>query len=106
MSPEEVKSASVADLADEYGRLDERGKALTAAMDDIKGEFARRGLTSAQRGKAFIVTISESSSTRLDTKAMRADPKIAKLLPKFEKTTPSTRVTVKAVPPQLAEEDA
>lgn len=105
MSPEEIKGTSVSDLVDKFGRLDERAKALEAEKDEIKGEFARRGLANAQRGKAFIVTISESTSTRLDTKAMREDPKLAKLLPKFEKTSTSTRVTVKAAPPQYVEED-
>lgn len=99
MSPDEIKSASPEDLADRYGKLNADAASIKDEQDLLKEEFGRRGLQNGQRGKQFIVSISETTSTRLDTKAMRADPKIAKLLPKFEKTSTSISFRVKPVPP-------
>lgn len=96
-----ITDMSVQQLVDRYGALNNKVSALEGEQKLIKEEFGRRGLSNAQRGKKFIVTISESSSTRLDTKAMREDPKLAKLLPAFEKTTTSIRFTVKPAPKEV-----
>lgn len=63
---------SVSTLADEIGRADGDIKARTARLDEMKDELKARGVNSAA-GHDFIVTISESTSKRLDTKRLQAD---------------------------------
>ncbi len=97
MSPEDIRAASLEALADAFGRHKQKADIHESECDKIKEELLRRGANAA-RGASFILTISESTSVRLDTKAMRADPKMAKQLAKYEKSSTSTRVTCKPAP--------
>lgn len=84
-------------IADEMGILNQNKKTAEDKMDRCKAELARRGIKHV-RGENFIVSVSETTSTRLDTEAMRADKKLAKFLPQFEKTSTSFRTLIKPVP--------
>ncbi|MFG1462082.1 hypothetical protein V5F77_04205 [Xanthobacter sp. DSM 24535] len=97
---DDLTKMSAEKVADEYGRLNQQKKSIETKLEKFKAEILRRGLSFA-KGAAWIISASESTSTRLDTEAMRADPKLAKLLPKFEKTSTSTRILVKPVPVEI-----
>ncbi|MGL4296924.1 MAG: hypothetical protein ACRCTG_14525 [Aestuariivirga sp.] len=85
---------SDAQLADDFGAQDAIEKAAKAKKDDIKAELIRRGRAHCA-GERFSVSISEQSSTRLDTDALRK--KHPKICANFEKVTHSTVARVKAV---------
>lgn len=82
-------------IADEYGNLKAQADAIEAKLKDFKAELIRREVTAAT-GSRFAVTISEQSTTRLDTKALK-DALGADICAEFEKTSLSTVVRVKAV---------
>lgn len=86
---------SDAHLADEYGELDARKKAIEAKLSDIKVELIRRGRAYCA-GSRFAVTISEQSSTRLDTKALK-EALGSEIIAEYEKTSLSTVARVKAI---------
>lgn len=105
MDLETIRAASVKDLADKYGDLNARAKSIETEQDQIKAECIRRGLKGPQRGDAFIVTISEASQVRVDTKSMKedaeTDKKLAKILAKYSKSSESLRFLVKPAPSQI-----
>lgn len=84
-------------LADECGALSQKKKHIEEQIEARKSEIVRRGLDYI-RGSSFILTLSETTSKRVDLDAMRKDPKIAKIIGKFEKPSKSLRMTVKSVP--------
>ena len=86
-------------LADEIGNLDTQVKYLEERLTLLKDAFKARNC-SAARGERFAVTVSESTSKRLDTKKLRAD--LGDALDVYEVETTSTRLTIKASP-RLAE---
>lgn len=82
-------------LADEIGKLDTHIKSQAEALEALKDEFKRRDV-SAARGEFFAVTVSTSTSKRLDTKKLRAA--LGDALDGYEVETTSVRLTVKASP--------
>jgi hypothetical protein len=102
MNATTYRSMPLEDLADNLGEASAREKAAKATTDSIKEELNRRGVNAA-RGAKFIVSISTSDTTRLDTKAMgvdaETDKKLAKLLLKYSNTSTSKRVLVRPAPP-------
>lgn len=62
---------STADLADEYGDLDGKIKALTERKDALKDEMKRRAVERVE-GAKFTVTVSTSARITYDDKAIRA----------------------------------
>ncbi len=82
-------------LADRYGEVSARKSACEAELSDLKAEMVRRNVTQAT-GARFAVTISEQSSTRLDTKALK-EALGAEIIAEYEKTSISTVARVKAV---------
>lgn len=86
-------------LADEIGRLDTIIKSHEEEQKRMKDEFKRRGCSTV-RGSHFVVTASESTSSRLDTKRLRAD--FGDALDEYEIKSSSTRILVKPIA-QIAE---
>lgn len=86
---------STADLADRIGAADADVKARQEALDEMKDEFKRRGVNVA-RGSTFVVSVSTSTSKRLDTKRLRAD--LGDALDGYEVASETTRLTIKAAP--------
>jgi predicted phage-related endonuclease len=82
-------------LADEIGKLDLTAKQVTERLDELKDAFKARNC-SAARGDFFAVTVSESTSTRLDTIKLKAD--LGDALKPYEKETTSKRINIKASP--------
>jgi predicted phage-related endonuclease len=82
-------------LADDIGNASLMKKEWEEREEALKDEFKARDC-SAARGQHFAVTVSETSSTRLDTKKLRAD--LGDALTPYETTTTSKRINVKAVP--------
>ena len=64
-------NASTMQLADDYGMLDLQIKALTERKDAIKGELLSRNVEKVE-GQSFTVTVSASTRTTYDDKAIRA----------------------------------
>lgn len=87
-------SYSVSDLADEIGKADSDIKARTVTLDEMKDELKSRGVNAAA-GRDFVVTISESTSKRLDTKRLQAD--LGDALDDYYNSSTSSRVLVKPV---------
>ncbi len=81
------------DLADEYGNLKQQIAALEEQADAIKGELKARASDVPFIGHRWTVTISESVSKRLDTKALRN--LLGDGLSPYEKESTSIRATVK-----------
>lgn len=78
-------------LADEIGYRREVAKQAADYAEELSDEAKRRGIESAS-GRRFIIRVSRSEQTRLDTKALRAaHPKIAA---KFDKVSTVCRLTV------------
>lgn len=88
----QYETLSVSDLADEIGRADGDIKARTAILDEMKDELKSRGINAAA-GSDFVVTISESTSKRLDTKRLQTD--LGDALDDYYNTTTTSRVLVK-----------
>ena len=86
-------------LADEIGNLNATISFETERLDALKTAFKSRGC-SAARGQFFAVTVSESTSKRLDTKRLREA--LGDALDGYEIETTSQRLLVKAAP-RLAE---
>lgn len=81
-------------LADEYGNLKAQQDALGEQLTTIKDELIKRGDERIE-GQRFTLTISQQTSMRLDTKALKAalgDDICAE----YEKPSTSTVVRVKA----------
>ena len=93
--PSNFHNMSDAALADEIGKYDSIVKAHDETLKTYKEEFKRRGLT-AVRGGAFVVTASESTSKRLDSKKLREA--LGDALEGYEVESTSTRILVKAIP--------
>lgn len=66
-----LHNLSSTDLADEFGALDLQIKALTERKDALKDEIKARGLERVE-GPKFTVTVSTSTRTTYDEKAIRA----------------------------------
>jgi hypothetical protein len=86
-------------LADEIGKLHTKIKSLEDEIEPYKEEFKRRGC-SAVRGALFVVTASETTQKRLDSKKLRAD--LGDALAPYDMEVSSTRILVKPSP-NLAE---
>jgi predicted phage-related endonuclease len=86
-------------LADEYGNVDAIIKQHEERKDALSVAIKARGF-SAARGQFFAVTLSESTSKRLDTKRLREA--LGDALDGYEIETTSKRLLVKAAP-RLAE---
>lgn len=82
-------------LADEIGNLNAIVSEQTDRLDVLKNAFKSRDC-SAARGQFFAVTISESTSKRLDTKKLREA--LGDALDGYEIESTSKRLTVKAAP--------
>lgn len=93
-------NVSLADLADQAGALDTEIKARQEQLDELKDELKRREVNCA-RGTRFMVTVSESTSKRLDTTRLKAD--LGDALAPYQTETTSTRVLIKPVPQMDAE---
>jgi hypothetical protein len=84
-----------AQYADEIGNLDAAIKEQTERLDALKAAFKALNI-SAARGQNFAITVTETSSERLDTKKLTADLGKDTLAPYYT-TTNSQRMTIKAV---------
>lgn len=89
-------------LADEIGKLDLQSKELIERLDALKDEFKARGC-SAARGQLFAVTVSESTTKRIDTKKLREA--LGSMIDEYENETTSKRITIK-VSPKIVEIDS
>jgi hypothetical protein len=83
---------TVSDLADEIGKADSDIKARTARLDEMKGELKLRGVNMAA-GHDYVVSISESTTKRLDTKRLQED--LGDALDGYYNTSTSSRVLIK-----------
>ncbi len=88
----QYETLSVSDLADEIGRADGDIKARTAILDEMKCELKSRGVNAAA-GHDFVITISESTSKRLDAARLKAD--LGDALDDYYSESTSVRVLVK-----------
>ena len=86
-------------LADEIGKLDVTSKQIIDRLDELKEAFKARNC-SAARGALFAVTVSETTSKRLDTKRLREA--LGDALDGYEIETTSKRISIKDSP-RLAE---
>jgi hypothetical protein len=82
-------------LADEIGELDTVIKDQEKRLTELKDAFKSRNC-SAARGSFFVVTVSESTSKRLDTKKLREA--LGDALDGYEIESTSTRLLVKPAP--------
>jgi hypothetical protein len=81
-------------LADELGHADALLKGAEAECKELKDEFKRRGLTTAE-GEHFTVTRSDQFSHRLDVAAVKAF--LGDAWRKFETASVTTVIRIKAV---------
>lgn len=95
----QFNNLSNAQLADEIGTLDTNIKDQEKRLADLKDAFKSRQC-SAARGEYFAVTVSESTSKRLDTKKLREA--LGDALDGYEIESTSVRLLVKPAP-RLAE---
>lgn len=102
MTPNRFHNTSTADLADQIGRLDSHIKAKGDELDEMKGEFRRRGVNVA-RGADFVVSTSTSKSSRLDTGRLKAD--LGDAIDDYYVQSETTRILIKPAP-KLAEDAA
>lgn len=85
---------STAQIADEFGALDQQAKALDKRIAELKDELKKRiGDDEVVEGAKFTVTVSTTVSTRIDTKKLREV--LGDAVKEVETTSESTRVTVK-----------
>ncbi len=82
-------------LADEIGNMNAIVSEQTERLDALKTAFKARNCSVA-RGKYFAVTVSESTSKRLDTKKLREA--LGDALDGYEIESTSLRLLVKAAP--------
>lgn len=87
-----LDNLSISDLADEIGRADSDIKARTARLDEMKSELKLRGINMAA-GHDYVVSVSESTTKRLDTKRLQAD--LGDALEDYYNTSISSRVLIK-----------
>jgi predicted phage-related endonuclease len=95
MMTNQLNNFSNEQLADEIGNLDATIKFHDERLALLKNEFKLRGF-SAARGRDFSVTVSESTSKRLDTKKLREA--LGDALDGYETETTLVRMTIKAAP--------
>jgi predicted phage-related endonuclease len=95
MMTNQFNNLSNEQMADEIGNLDSTIKFYEERLTLLKNEFKSRGC-SAARGAEFSVTVSESTSKRLDTKRLREA--LGDALDGYETETTSVRMTIKAAP--------
>ncbi len=88
-----LHNLSSAQLADEYGSLKAQSDAIGERIDALKAELVARGADRVE-GHNFTLTISRQTSTRLDTKALKAALGDS-ICAEYERSTESTVVRVK-----------
>lgn len=88
-----LHNISSTDLADEYGDLDLRIKALTERKDAIKDELKARGVEKAE-GAKFTVSTSTSIRVTYDDKAIR-EALGADICKQYERVTETVTLRVK-----------
>lgn len=98
MSPKDIRTISISDLSDRYGRLHELARRIETETNALKAEFKRRGLGGVQLGAVFAVTIGEAEHLRLDLDAIRADPRWARSSSRFDLTSGSLWFSVRRIP--------
>jgi hypothetical protein len=98
MTPQ-FNNYSPAMFADEIGNLDAEIKEKQERLDALKDSYKALGI-SAARGSRFALSVTETTSVRLDTTKLKAD--LGDALKPYEKTVTAQRMTIKAVA-QLAE---
>ena len=86
---------SPAQYADEIGNLNAQKAEIDERMEALKDAFKTLNI-SAARGDHFAITVTETSSERLDIKKLTADLGKDTLAPYYI-TTNSKRMTIKAV---------
>lgn len=102
MNANPMHNYSAEQIADRLGELDLVMKGAKEEADTLKNEIKRREVN-AVRGSKFILTVSHSTSKRLDTKRLTAD--IGKdTLADYYNETETTTIRVKPAPIQV--EDA
>lgn len=96
-----ISNITPAALADEIGQLDADLKAFEVTVKDkkdaLKAMLAKSGETIA-RGDRFMITVTETTSERLDTKRLR--DALGDALDGYTITSTSSRMTIKAAPRQ------
>ena len=88
-----LNNLSTYQLADEYGALDLQIKALEERAKAIKAEIKARGAEKIEGGK-FTVTVSTSTRTTYDDKAIR-EALGAEIVKQYERTTETVTLRVK-----------
>jgi hypothetical protein len=88
-----LHNISAADLADEYGDLDLRIKALSERKDAIKDELKARGVEKVE-GAKFTISASTSARVTYDDKAIR-EALGADICKQYERVTQTTTLRVK-----------
>lgn len=86
-------NTSTTQLADDYGMLDLQIKALTDRKDAIKSELLSRNVEKVE-GAKFTITVSTSTRTTYDDKAIR-EALGADIVKQYERTTETVTVRVK-----------
>ena len=80
-------------IADEYGTLDLQIKALTERKDALKDELKARGVEKVE-GAKFTITVSTSTRTTYDDKAIR-EALGSEIVKQYERVTETTTIRVK-----------
>lgn len=88
-----LHNLSTFQLADDYGTLDAQIKALTERKDAIKDELKARRVEKVE-GAKFTITVSTSTRTTYDDKAIR-EALGAEIVKQYERTTETTTLRVK-----------
>lgn len=88
-----LHNLSTFQLADEYGTLDAQIKALTERKDAIKDELKARRVEKIE-GAKFTITVSTSTRTTYDDKAIR-EALGSEIVKQYERTTETTTLRVK-----------
>lgn len=89
-----LHNVSSAALADEFGNIKAQIDALTGRADVLKAELIERGDERIE-GPRFTVTVSKSTRTTYDDKAIR-EALGADIVKSYERNTETTTVRVKA----------
>jgi hypothetical protein len=80
-------------IADEYGTLDLQIKALTERKDALKDELKARGVEKVE-GAKFTITVSTSTRTTYDDKAIR-EALGSEIVKQYERVTETMTLRVK-----------
>jgi len=80
-------------IADEYGALDLQIKALTERKDALKDELKARGVEKVE-GAKFTITVSTSTRTTYDDKAIR-EALGSEIVKQYERVTETMTLRVK-----------